>query len=173
VSALLPSCDPVRKVSIISRGNAGGYTLNTPDNDVYLRTKTYFLDQLSLLLGGYAAEKLVFREITTGASNDLRRATDLAQSLVTEYGMSETLGPRTFGKREELVFLGREVSEQQDYSEETAREIDREVSSFIDHAYQKTIKLLTTNRDKLEKVAQVLIIQETLEQKEFEKLIKL
>jgi len=172
-SAFLPTCDPVRKVSIISRGNAGGYTINTPDKDTYLKTKTYFLDQLSLLLGGYAAEKLIFKEITTGASNDLKRATDLARKLVTNYGMSETLGPRTFGKREELVFLGREVSEQQDYSEETAREIDREVTNFIDRAYQKSINLLASKKEQLEGVAEALLEKETLEQKEFEKIIKL
>ena len=172
-SAFLPTCDPVRKVSIISRGNAGGYTINTPDKDTYLKTKTYFLDQLSLLLGGYAAEKLIFKEITTGASNDLKRATDLARKLVTNYGMSETLGPRTFGKREELVFLGREVSEQRDYSEETAREIDREVTNFIDRAYQKSINLLASKKEQLEGVAEALLEKETLEQKEFEKIIKL
>ncbi|MFA7662653.1 MAG: ATP-dependent zinc metalloprotease FtsH [Patescibacteria group bacterium] len=170
-SALLPNCDPVRKVSIISRGNAGGYTLNTPDNDSYLRTKAYFLDQLTLFLGGYAAERLVFKEITTGASSDLKRATDLARSLVTDYGMSETLGPRTFGKKEDLIFLGREISEQQDYSEETARDIDKEVSNFIDKAYQRAVNLLSANRDKLEKIAQELLSKETLDQKEFEKLI--
>ncbi|MBI3536151.1 MAG: ATP-dependent metallopeptidase FtsH/Yme1/Tma family protein [Chloroflexi bacterium] len=168
VMRMLPNCDPVYKVSIISRGMALGYTLGRPEDDRYLQHKSKFMDDLSGLLGGRVAEELVFGDITTGASNDLERATDLARAMVTRYGMSEKLGPRTFGNREELVFLGREISEQRNYSEQVAEQIDDEVKRLINVAYTKTREVLTTYRDKLDAVVNRLIQQETIEATEFE-----
>ncbi|MFH1388231.1 MAG: ATP-dependent zinc metalloprotease FtsH, partial [Patescibacteria group bacterium] len=142
-AALLPNADPVQKISIISRGMAAGYTLKLPLTDKHLHSRSEFIDELTVLLGGYTAEKLVFKELTTGASNDLQIATELARKLVTKYGMSEKLGPRTFGGREEMVFLGREISTEKDYSEEIASQIDKEVSKFTDNAYKTATKLIT------------------------------
>jgi len=168
VSHLLPNCDPVVKVSIISRGMALGYTMNRPDEDRYLQRKSKFMDDLAALLGGRAAEDIVFGDITTGASNDLERATDLARAMVTRYGMSEKLGPRTFGNREELVFLGREISEQRNYSEEVAEQIDDEVKRIIGSAFIQAKQVLTTYREKLDQVVNQLIQKETLDAPEFE-----
>jgi cell division protease FtsH len=168
VSHLLPNCDPVVKVSIISRGMALGYTMNRPDEDRYLQRKSKFMDDLAALLGGRAAEDIVFGDITTGASNDLERATDLARAMVTRYGMSEKLGPRTFGNREELVFLGREISEQRNYSEQIAEQIDDEVKHFIAAAFSQAKQVLTTYREKLDQVVNHLIQHETLDAAEFE-----
>ena len=172
VAHLLPHCDPVQKVSIIARGMAAGYTLKIPEKDKYLHTKSEFTDDLAAFLGGYAAEKAKFGEVTTGAANDLKQATALARKLVTKYGMSSLLGPRTFGLKEELIFLGREISERRDYSEETARLIDEEVSKFITSAYQQAQKIIKTNKKTLDKVAKLLLKKETLERPEFEKLFK-
>ncbi len=168
VSRMLPNCDPVHKISIISRGMAMGYTMNLPEDDRYLQRKSKFLDDLSELMGGRAAEELVFRDVTTGASNDLERATDLARAMVTRYGMSEILGPRTFGNREELVFLGREISEQRNYSEEVAQQIDQEVKRIISTAYNRAREILTSYRDKLDAIANRLVHEETIEGAEFE-----
>jgi len=171
-AALLPNADPVQKISIISRGMAAGYTLKLPLTDKHLHSRSEFIDELTVLLGGYTAEKLVFKELTTGASNDLQIATELARKLVTKYGMSEKLGPRTFGGREEMVFLGREISTEKDYSEEIASQIDKEVSKFTDNAYKTATKLITNNRKKLNQIAQVLIKKEVIERKQFEALMK-
>ncbi|MFH0805589.1 MAG: ATP-dependent zinc metalloprotease FtsH [Patescibacteria group bacterium] len=171
-AALLPNADPVQKISIISRGMAAGYTLKLPLTDKHLHSRSEFIDELTVLLGGYTAEKLVFKELTTGASNDLQIATELARKLVTKYGMSEKLGPRTFGGREEMVFLGREISTEKDYSEEIASQIDKEVSKFTDNAYKTATKLITDNRKKLNQIAQVLIKKEVIERKQFEALMK-
>ena len=171
-AALLPNADPVQKISIISRGSAAGYTLKLPLADKHLHTRSEFIDELIVLLGGYAAEKLVFKELTTGASNDLQRATEIARKLVTKYGMSEKLGPRTFGGREEMVFLGREISTEKDYSEEIASQIDKEVSKLTDNAYKSAKKILTDNRKKLNQIAQVLIKKEVIERKQFKALMK-
>ncbi|MBI5034546.1 MAG: ATP-dependent zinc metalloprotease FtsH [Chloroflexi bacterium] len=168
VMRMLPNCDPVHKISIISRGMAMGYTMHLPDDDRYLQRKSKFTDDLSGLLGGRAAEEIVFADVTTGASNDLERATDIARSMVTRYGMSDKLGPRTFGNREELVFLGREISEQRNYSEEVAEQIDEEVKRIISGAYTKAKEILMTYRDKLDAVAERLIHDETIEGAEFE-----
>ncbi len=168
VMRMLPNCDPVHKISIISRGMAGGYTLALPEDDRYLQRKSKFMDDLSGLLGGRAAEEIVFQDVTTGASNDLERATDVARAMVTRYGMSEKLGPRTFGDREELVFLGREISEQRNYSEEVAEQIDDEVKRIITTAYAKAKDVLSTYREKLDAVAMRLIHEETIEGAEFE-----
>lgn len=168
VMRMLPNCDPVHKISIISRGMAMGYTMHLPEDDRYLQRKSKFIDELSGLLGGRAAEELVFADVTTGASNDLERATDLARAMVTRYGMSEKLGPRTFGNREELVFLGREISEQRNYSEQVAEQIDEEVRRIISGAYAKAREILTTYRERLDAVANRLIHEETIEGAEFE-----
>jgi cell division protease FtsH len=168
VMRMLPNCDPVYKVSIISRGMALGYTMHLPEDDRYLQRKSKFMDDLAGVLGGRAAEDIVFNDITTGASNDLERATDLARAMVTRYGMSDTLGPRTFGNREELVFLGREISEQRNYSEEVAEQIDNEVKRIISSAYAKAKEILTTYREKLDAISSRLVHEETIEGPEFE-----
>ncbi len=167
VSYSLPGCDPVQKISIISRGQAAGYTLLIPEEEKSLKTKSEFLDNLSALLGGYVAEEKTFGQVTTGAADDLRKVTQLARKLVTEYGMSETLGPRTFGEKEELIFLGREISERRDYSEEFARIIDKEVSRFIKSCYKRTTNILEKNKNKLEKIANLLLEKESIEKETF------
>jgi len=167
----LPNCDPVHKVSIVARGLNLGYTLALPDQDRYLYTKDKFEDEIAGMLAGRAAEELVFSDRWTGASDDLEKATKLARKMVTAYGMSEKMGPLTFGDRDELVFLGREIAEQRNYSDEVAEEIDQEVRTIVDHAYDRARAILITYRQKLETVAQRLIEIETLERKEFEALV--
>jgi cell division protease FtsH len=159
----LPGCDPVHKVSIVARGMALGYTMPLPEDDRYLMQRSKFEDELAGLLGGRAAEELVFEDVTTGASNDLERATRLARKMVTEYGMSEKLGPLTFGHKEELVFLGKEIGEQRNYSEEVARAIDEEVRRLITEAHEKALRILRENKDKLVGLAGRLIEVETIE----------
>ncbi len=171
VGTSLPHADPVQKVSIISRGHAGGYTLAVPSEDKTLHTKKYFLDELAVFLGGYASEKLIFGDLTTGPSNDLERATQMARSMVTRYGMS-SLGARTFGKKEELVFLGREMHENRDYSEETAQAIDSEVSKLISDAFERATRILTEKRATLDAIASALLEKETLEKEEFDALVQ-
>jgi cell division protease FtsH len=155
--------DPVHKVSIIARGMMGGYTLSLPEDDRTLQSQAKFEDELAGMFGGRAAEAIRFNNITTGASNDLRQATRLARAMVTEYGMSPSLGQRTFGQKEELIFLGREISEQRDYSEEVATLIDREIKNIIDRAYERATEVLTTQREKLDAIASLLIEKETIE----------
>ncbi|MFA5318555.1 MAG: ATP-dependent zinc metalloprotease FtsH [Patescibacteria group bacterium] len=171
VSHILPNADPVQKISIISRGMAGGYTLTVPLEDKRMHSKTEFIEDLSVLLGGYMAERVIFNEITTGASSDLRRATKIARHLITDYGMSENLGPRTFGKKEDMIFLGREMHEQRDYSEKVAERIDDEVTNYINKAAQTAKDIIKENKEKLEKIADKLIEQETIEKEEFEELM--
>ena len=170
VSASLPGTDPVRKISIISRGMAAGYTLKVPTGEKRMRTKADFLAELATLLGGYTAEKLQFGEITTGASNDLKRASSLARRLVKEFGMS-SLGPISYGEKDELVFLGREISEQRNYSEEVAYKIDKEVEKFIVEAQKEAVKILSKRKALLAKIAQTLVVKETIEREEFESLM--
>ena len=170
VSSSLPGTDPVRKISIISRGMAAGYTLKVPTGDKRMRNKTEFLAEIATLLGGYTAEKLTFKEITTGASNDLQRASALARSLVKEYGMS-SLGPISYGEKEEMVFLGKEISEQRNYSEEVACKIDKEVEKIINEGQKEAIKILTKKKALLAKIAQRLMVKETIEREEFEGLM--
>ncbi|MCK4781832.1 ATP-dependent zinc metalloprotease FtsH [Candidatus Parcubacteria bacterium] len=170
VSASLPGTEPIRKISIIARGRAAGYTLKMPKEDTRIKTKTQFLAEIATLLGGYTAEKLVFNEITTGASNDLENASELARRLVKEYGMS-SLGPVSFGEKEELVFLGKEISEQRNYSEKIAVQIDEEVAKFIKNAENQAKKILTQKKALLHKIAKVLIEKEIIERAEFESLI--
>jgi len=168
IMTLLPHCDPVHKVSIIARGMALGYTMNLPEEDKHLWSRAKFEDDLAGLLGGRAAEELIFNDVTTGAANDLERATKLARAMVTRFGMSDKLGPLTFGEKNELVFLGREIGEQRNYSEEVAREIDREVRRIIGRAYDRAKEILTTHRDKLVRLAQQLVEKETIEGPELE-----
>jgi len=171
VNASLPHTDSVRKISIISRGRAAGYTLKLPTEDKHLRTKTEFVEELAVLMGGFMTEKLVFNDVTTGAANDLDQATKLARRLVTRYGMSEKLGPRTFGEQEELIFLGKEIVTEKDYSEKTAAQIDDEVTKFITDAQKTAQQIVAEKRSVLDKIANKLIKQETIEREEFEKLI--
>jgi cell division protease FtsH len=167
VQKILPKCDPVTKVSIISRGLALGYTTALPSEDRYLQSKSEFEDKIAGMLGGNASEKLVFGDTTTGASNDIEKATNLARRMVTEFGMSEKLGPLSFGKRDELVFLGREIGEQRNYSDEVAKVIDDEVRAIIDRGYQRAMEVLSKHRDKLDLIAKTLIENETLEADQF------
>ena len=171
VASVLPESDPVHKISIISRGKAAGYTLKLPSKERHLYSKKHFLDELVVSLGGYTAEKLVFGDLTTGASDDLYRATDLARALVTKYGMSEKMGPVAFGTREGMVFLGKELGHEKTYSEETAKEIDNEVSRFMNEAFDKTETLLKKHRKDLDKIAEVLIEKESIEREEFDQLL--
>jgi cell division protease FtsH len=170
VMRILPKCDPVTKVTIISRGMALGYTMGLPTEDRYLKSKTEFEDQIAGMMGGNASERLVFGDTTTGASNDIEKATDLARRMVTEYGMSERLGPLSFGKRDELVFLGREIGEQRNYSDEVARQIDEEVRAIIDRAYERAMEVLVTHRARLDALATKLVAEETVDTPEFEML---
>ena len=170
LAASLPHADPVQKVSVVSRGQAAGYTMNVPIKDRALHFRSYYLDQLAVLLGGYVTEEMIFGEMTTGAANDLERASNIARKLVTRFGMSK-LGPMTFGKAEEMVFLGKELHEQKDYSEETARTIDEETHRFIEEAYNKAKEVLAAKRNVLEKIVKKLIKKETLEKEEFNKIV--
>jgi cell division protease FtsH len=171
VAASLPNADPVQKVSIVSRGRAAGYTLKLPVEDRHLYTRSQFLDELAAMLGGYAAEQIVFKEITTGASNDLREASDLARRLVTQYGMSDRLGPVTYGRPHELVFLGREIATERNYSERVATEIDREVRRLITAAHRTASSIIRRKRSLLDKIAKKLTEIETLEREDFEALL--
>ncbi|MBM3256905.1 MAG: ATP-dependent zinc metalloprotease FtsH [Candidatus Liptonbacteria bacterium] len=171
-AASLKNADPIHKVSIISRGTAGGYTMKLPIEEQHLRTRQQFLTDLAMMLGGYVSEKLTFGDVSTGASSDLKQATELARRLVMRYGMSEKLGPQTFGKTEEMIFLGREIATEKDYSEKVAAEIDEEVKSFIARAYTTAEKLIRTHKSALKAIAGALIERETLEQEEFVSLLK-
>jgi len=172
ISALLPNTARVRKISIITRGRAAGYTMRMPTEEKYMKTQSEFLDDVCALLGGYVAEEIKFKEISTGASNDLKEATDIARGIVTKYGMSKKIGPISFDKEEGLVFLGRDISTERQYSEETAAKIDKEVVGILKKCYNDTKRLLKKNIDKLERVTKELIEKETLEKEEFEKLVK-
>ena len=147
-----------------------GYTMSLPSEDRYLHSKSEFEDKIAGMLGGHVAEELVFGDTTTGASNDIEKATGLARAMVTQYGMSEKLGPLAFGKKDEMIFLGREISEQRNYSDEVAAKIDSEVRELIDRAYQRAREALTTQREALDKLAALLIEKETIEGDEFEAL---
>ena len=171
VGHLLPHADPVSKISIVARGQMGGYTRFVPKEDRSLITKRQLEARLAYALGGRAAEEIIFDETTTGASNDLEQATSIARTMVTRFGMSEKLGPRTFGKREELVFLGREISEQRDYSDQVAETIDNEVFNLIDAANRNARDIIVKHRAKLTKLAKYLIAHETVEEDELIELL--
>ncbi|HBK35183.1 TPA: cell division protein FtsH [Candidatus Uhrbacteria bacterium] len=166
----LPNCDPVHKISIISRGSAGGYTLKLPTEDRRLHKRAEFISDLSVLLGGFLTEQLVMGDVTTGASDDLKRCTQIAQELVTRYGMSEALGPRVFGEPEEMIFLGKEIHEKRNYSEKTAEAIDAEVDRLIHSAMDTARAILTEKRAMLDIIAKALLEKETLEKEDFEAL---
>jgi cell division protease FtsH len=169
---LLPNADPVHKISIVARGIMGGWTRFLPSEDRHLWSKSQFDDRLAVSLGGRVAEEITFGEVTTGAQNDLEEATKLARKMVTEYGMSDKLGPRTFGQRQELVFLGREISEQRDYSDKVAQEIDEEVHGIIQRAYNRAKQALTGNSERLKQLAQELIAHETLDEPDLNRILE-
>ncbi|MDD3840497.1 MAG: ATP-dependent zinc metalloprotease FtsH [Clostridia bacterium] len=170
VAKLLPNADPVHQVSIIPRGRAGGYTLTLPEEDKYFISKSELMDEIVQLLGGRVAESLVLNDISTGASNDIQRATNIVRKMVTEYGMSENLGPITFGTKQDEIFLGRDFSQNKDYSEKVAALIDEEIKTIIENAYRKAERLLKENINKLHNVAQSLLEREKLDVEEFEEV---
>jgi cell division protease FtsH len=172
VAYLLPKCDPVHKVSIVARGMLGGYTLALPEEDRSVTTRSKFQHQLAFALGGRAAEELVFGEMTTGASNDLEKVTELARAMVTRYGMSDKLGPMTFGQKEELVFLGKEIGEQRDYSDAVAEQIDEEVRRIVHTAYENASQVLAEHRGQLDAVAEKLMEVETLDAVAFRAIVE-
>ncbi|HET8913434.1 MAG TPA: ATP-dependent zinc metalloprotease FtsH [Ktedonobacteraceae bacterium] len=170
VARMLPNTDPVHKVSIVARGQAGGFTMLLPTEDRYLWSKPQFEDMLAYAMGGHVAELIVFGEVTTGASNDIERVTKVARSMVTEYGMSSRIGPVALGHKDELVFLGRDFGEQRNYSEQTAREIDEEVRRIIQEAFDRAHHVLLQNKTRLIMISERLIKEETLEGPTFELL---
>ncbi len=167
VGELLPDGEPVHKISILPRGMALGYTIQMPERDRYLYTRSALLDRITTLLGGRVAEELVFGEVGTGAQDDLKRATEIARSMVTEFGMSEKLGPLTFGRRHGNPFLGRDLMEDRNYSEQVAYEIDQEVRRIIEECYQRARDILTQHRDTMDRVVQILMERETMSREEF------
>ncbi|MFQ6016489.1 MAG: cell division protein FtsH, partial [Anaerolineae bacterium] len=171
VQKMLPLCDPVQKVSIVARGIDLGYVISLPEDDHYLHRKARFESNLAAILGGRAAEELIFQDVTTKAEDDLERATNLARQMVTRYGMSEKLGPMTFGDKHELVFLGREISEQRNYSNEIARQIDEEVRRLIESAHSRAMEILVAHKDKLVEIAGRLIEKETIDRAELEAVL--
>jgi cell division protease FtsH len=171
VAKMLPNADPVHKISIVARGISLGHTRQLPTEDRYLMTRAQIKDMLATLLGGHTAEKLIFNETTTGAYDDIKRATELARKMVTDYGMSDKLGPRTFGDKQELVFLGREISEQKDYGDKVADAIDEEVNKIIQSAHRAAKRVLSENKARLIKLAKELIAKETLEGEELEAVL--
>ena len=172
VGAVLPEADPIHKVTILSRGRAAGYTMKLPVEDKHLHTKASFLDEIAALLGGYAAEKLIFNELTTGASNDLKVATNMARKLVTQYGMSDELGPVTLGEQHSNVFLGRDIGEQKNYSEAVAQKIDDEVRKIMKNAESRATEVMTKHRAYLDTIAARLVKEETLEKEQFEEIVR-
>jgi cell division protease FtsH len=166
----MEGCDPVQKVSIIGRGVMGGYTLAVPEYESMVHPTRKFKADLVGLLGGRAAEELAFSEITTGASNDLERATQIARSMVTRYGMSEKLGHMVYGNKEEMAFLGRSINEQRNYSDAVAEEIDAEVRRMVSEAYEKAREILTERREAVDRVAEALLDKETVDGEELIRL---
>jgi cell division protease FtsH len=165
---MLPKCDPVHKISIISRGMALGYTMALPENDRVLVSKTKFDQDLSAILGGRVAEELVFADVTNGAVDDLDKVTKLARAMVTQYGMSQKLGPMVFGQRHELIFLGRDIGEQRNFSEQIAREIDKEVNRIVSEAHERAKQILATHDELVHAIARRLMQVETIDAEEFE-----
>jgi len=171
VAHYLPNADPVHKISIISRGSAGGYTLKVPSEDRHMHAKSEFIDEIAVLLAGHLVERKIYGEVTTGATSDLRRATEIARRLVTDYGMSDNLGSRTYGEKEEMIFLGREIHEQRNYSEKVAERIDEEISGFIMQGEVKAVAIINEQKEALEKIVAVLLDKETIEREEFEEIV--
>ena len=170
VGHLLPNCDPIHKISIVARGMAGGVTWSLPEEDKYLRSKKEFEDDIAMALGGWVAEQLATGDTTTGASNDIEKASDMARQMVMRYGMSERLGPLAFGRRDELIFLGRQIAEERNHSEEIAKQIDEEVHEIIDRGYRRAKEVLSARREKLDQIVERLMAEETIEGEEFEKM---
>jgi cell division protease FtsH len=171
VGHYLEHTDEVHKISIISRGQALGYTISLPREDRYLTTKSALMDQLSMTLGGRAAEELVFQEVTTGAANDLEKVTSTAKQMIMRFGMSEKLGPRVLGRNHDMPFLGREMGNEPDYSEEVAREIDDEIRRVIEEAHDRAHQVLREHMDVLHKLSAILIERETIDKDQFERLL--
>jgi cell division protease FtsH len=168
VAHVLPNTDPVHKISVVSRGRALGYTLTLPEEDKFMLTREELADELAMLLGGRVAEELIVGDITTGAANDIERATKVSRQMVTEYGMSDKIGPLTLGQKAHEVFLGRDFQSQPDYSDQVAFEIDNEVRRLIDEAHDEALDILQVNRGKLDELAALLIDRETLDRDEVE-----
>jgi cell division protease FtsH len=173
VAHLLPHTDPVQKVSIISRGRAAGFTLKMPLEDRTMKTKTEYMEEIAVMLGGYAAEKIFFGDITTGASSDMKNATGLAKSMVTQWGMSDVLGPRTYGAQEDMIFLGREIHENRDYSENRAEIIDREIDALIKHGLETATRVISEHKDAMTRISEHLVKKETIERDEFATVVGL
>jgi cell division protease FtsH len=171
VAASVKDADPIQKVSIISRGFAGGYTMKLPNEDQHLKTRSQFMADLAMMMGGYASEKLIFGDISTGASSDLKEASELARRMVVRYGMSD-LGPVVYGKSEQMMFLGQEISNEKNYSERIAGEIDDQVRKFLMHSYETAEKILKTHKSALKKIADTLMEKEVLEQDDFNAVLK-
>jgi cell division protease FtsH len=171
VGHYLEHTDEVHKISIISRGQALGYTISLPREDRYLTTKTALMEQLAMTLGGRAAEELVFHEVTTGAANDLEKVTSIAKQMIMRYGMSEKLGPRVLGRNHDMPFLGREMGNEPDYSEEIAREIDDEIRRVIEEAHELAVTTLKTHMEELHRISGLLIERETIDKDQFERLL--
>jgi len=171
VMKALPHTDPVHKISIISRGMALGWTLSLPEEDKYLVSRDELMDQIAGIMGGRVAEEIVFGDITSGAENDIQKATQIARRMVTQWGMSDKLGNVQMGHREELVFLGRDLGEQRTYSEEVAAIIDEEIRSIVDHGYQTAKSVLTKSRSKMDAVVERLKIVETIDGKELDQIL--
>ena len=171
VAHLLPHSDPIQKVSIISRGRAAGYTIKTPTEDRKMRRRAEYVEELSMMLGGYAAEQIIFGDVTTGASSDMKETTSLARNMVTQWGMSTEMGPRVYGDREDMIFLGRSVHENRDYSEKVAEKIDSEIDILISDALQRAKDIITENREAMDRVSIKLLEVETLEREAFMEVI--
>ncbi len=171
VTHLSPHSDPVQKVSIISRGRAAGYTLKLPTEDRMMRNRTEYQEDLAVMLGGYAAEKIFFGDLTTGASNDMQNATKIARNMVTQWGMSDVLGPRTYGAREDMIFLGREIHEERDYSESKAEMIDKEIDVLIKEALKTANEFINGHKEAMDKIASYLTEHETIEREQFSEVV--
>jgi cell division protease FtsH len=171
VARLLPNTDPIHKVTIIPRGRALGLTQQLPMDEKHTYPKEYLLNNIAILMGGRAAEEIVLKSQTTGAGNDIERATELARKMVCDYGMSEDLGPLAFGKSEEQIFLGREIAQHRDYSELTAQRIDEEVTNIVTGAYDKTRQVISDNLETLHKMANALLEKETLNSKDIDEIM--
>ena len=171
LSKVLPNADPVHKISVLPRGMALGYTLQLPVQDRHLVSRSEAQDQITVMMGGRVAEEMIFGEITSGAQNDLQKATEMARKMVCDFGMSK-LGPRTFGRKDRQIFLGRDIAEMKDYSEETADKIDAEVKKIIDFSYKRAKEILTLNKKRLLEIAKGLMEKESLENHDLEVALK-
>jgi cell division protease FtsH len=173
VGHFLPNCDPVRKVSIIGRGTAGGYTLSMPDLDKRYETYDDFRDEMAMAMGGYVAERMIYGDgnLSTGPSSDLKKATQLATAMVTRFGMSSALGPRVYGENEEMIFLAQEIHEKKNYSEETAKVIDAEITKLLREAEERAKEIVSGKRQKMDELVKELLVKETVEQEEFRRIV--